>query len=182
MIILEKISDGLAKFLTPFGVLALTLGCCIGWGSFVMPGTTFLPTAGPVGTIVAIFLSAIVILVIAANYHFMINQYPDCGGAFTFTKKIFGFDHAFLCAWFLWIAYISLLWANATAFVLIFRNAFGKIFQAGFHYTIFGYEIYFGEIVFTIFILIIFTFLTARNKIFTARLNNFFAGFFSSQD
>ena len=65
--ILEKNSDGLAKFLTPFGVLALTLGCCIGWGSFVMPGTTF----------------------------------------------------------------ISLLWANATAFVLIFRNAFGKIFQAG---------------------------------------------------
>ena len=175
---MEKNSDGLAKFLTPFGVLALTLGCCIGWGSFVMPGTTFLPTAGPVGTIVAIFFSAIVILVIAANYHFMINQYPDCGGAFTFTKKIFGFDHAFLCAWFLWIAYISLLWANATAFVLIFRNAFGKIFQAGFHYTIFGYEIYFGEIVFTILILVIFTFLTARNKIFTARLNNFFAGFF----
>jgi len=143
-----------------------------------MPGTTFLPTAGPVGTIIAIFFSAVVILIIAANYHFMINQYPDSGGAFTFTKKIFGYDHAFLRGWFLWIAYVSLIWANATAFVLIIRNAFGNIFQVGFHYTIFNYEIYFGEIIFTLLILGIFTFLSVRNKIFTSRLNIFLAMLF----
>ena len=175
---MEKVSEGLTKYLTPQAVWALTFGCCIGWGSFVMPGTTFLPTAGPFGTIIAIFFSAIVILVIAANYHFMTNKFPDSGGAFTFAKKIFGFDHAFLCAWFLWIAYISLLWANATAFVLIFRNAFGKFFQTGFHFTIFNYEIYFGEIIFTLFVLIIFAFLSVRNKIFTSRLNIFFETFF----
>ena len=175
---MEKVSENLSKYLTPQAVWALTFGCCIGWGSFIMPGTTFLPTAGPVGTIIAIFSSSILILIIAANYHFMTNKFPDCGGAFTFTKKIFGYDHAFLCAWCLWVAYIALLWANATAFVLIGRNVLGNFFQVGFHYKIFTHDIYFGEIIFTLFILAIFTFLSLRKKIFVSRLNIFLATFF----
>ncbi len=174
---MKNISGSLTKYLTPLGVWALTFGCCIGWGSFVMPGTTFLPTAGPVGTIVAIFLSAIIIFIIAANYHFMINQQPDSGGAFSFTKKILGFDHAFLCAWFLWLAYVSLIWANATAFVLIGKNIFGDLFQFGFRYKIFSHEIFFSEIIITLLILGLFTLLSVRKKIFISRLNIFLAGF-----
>ena len=166
------------RYLTPLGVWALTFGCTVGWGSFVMPGTTFLPTAGPVGTILAIFFSTIAILIVAANYHFMINQNSDCGGAFTFTKKFFGYDHAFLCAWFLWIAYVALIWANSTAFVLIGKNIFGKLFQFGFHYQIFGQEIFFSEILITLLILALFAFLSLRRKIFVTRLNIFLAGFF----
>ena len=29
---------------------AVAFGCATGWGSFIMPGTMFLPTAGPLGT------------------------------------------------------------------------------------------------------------------------------------
>ena len=172
-------SVGLSKYLTPLGTWALTVGCCIGWGSIVMPGTTFLPTAGPLGTVLAIVIGAIIMLLIAANYHYMINLYPDSGGAFTYTKKIFGFDHAFLCAWFLWIAYVSLIWANATAFAVIGRNLFGNFFHKGFVYSAFGYEIYFGEIMLTFMVLIFFGLISLRKKIFVSRLNTILAtGFF----
>ena len=40
--------------LSPLTLWALAFGCCIGWGSFIIPGTTFLPMAGTAGTTVAI--------------------------------------------------------------------------------------------------------------------------------
>ena len=49
------------RYLSTVDVWALSLGCIIGWGAFVMPGTTFLPTAGPAGTLIAIVLGAAVI-------------------------------------------------------------------------------------------------------------------------
>ena len=42
------------KYLGIFGAWALSFGCSVGWGSFVMPGTTFLPIAGPVGTAIGL--------------------------------------------------------------------------------------------------------------------------------
>ncbi|MFQ6805194.1 MAG: hypothetical protein ACLRT5_10495 [Lachnospiraceae bacterium] len=44
----------LEKKLSPVNVLALAFGCIIGWGAFVMPGNTFLPKAGPLGTAIGI--------------------------------------------------------------------------------------------------------------------------------
>ena len=137
-------------------IWALAFGCCIGWGCFVMPGTTFLPLAGAMGTFIAMTLSACVMLVIAFNYHYMVNRYPDNGGSFTFAKKVFGYDHGFLCAWFIRIAYVALIWANATAFVLIFRSLFGNVLEFGFNYNIAGYDIYFGEVLTTMLLLFVF--------------------------
>ena len=141
---------------SPLDIWALAFGCCIGWGCFVMPGTTFLPIAGPIGTLIAMVLSGCIMLVISMNYHYMVNQFPDNGGSFTFAKKVFGYDHGFLCAWFLRIAYVALIWANATAFVLIFRSLFGNVLEFGFHYNIAGYDIYFGEVLTTMALLLIF--------------------------
>ena len=42
----------------------------IGWGVFVMPGTTFLPVAGPIGTLIAMGISVIIILIIAGGPHY----------------------------------------------------------------------------------------------------------------
>lgn len=39
--------NGLDKYLSRLDVGAISLGCMVGWGAFVMPGTTFLPIAGP---------------------------------------------------------------------------------------------------------------------------------------
>ena len=49
----------------------------------------------------------------------MMNRFPSSGGPFIFTSKSFGYDHGFVCAWFLGLAYISLIPQNATALAKI---------------------------------------------------------------
>ena len=135
---------------------ALAFGCCIGWGCFIMPGTEFLPEAGPAGTAIAMALGAAVMVLIAVNYHYMLNRYPDNGGAFTYTKKLFGADQGFLCAWYLWLTYVALIWANSAAFILIARQVLGNALAFGFHYRFAGYDVYFGEVLATMGILVLF--------------------------
>ena len=135
----------LNRYLSPLNVWALSFGCAVGWGAFVMPGTTFLPIAGPLGTAIGMAIGGVVMMIIGYNYHFMMNQFPDAGGTYSYAKKILGYDHGFMSAWFLILVYIAITWANATALPLIFRRFLGDTFQFGFHYNIAGYEIYFGE-------------------------------------
>ena len=145
----------LKKYLSPIGVWALSFGCAVGWGAFVMPGTTFLPIAGPVGTVIGLAAGAIIMLVIGRNYYYLMNRFPDAGGTYTYTKNVLGHDHGFLSAWFLVLTYIVILWANLTALVLIGRNLLGDMFAFGFHYQIAGYDVYFGEILVAIGVLVI---------------------------
>ena len=106
-------------YLTAVGAWALAFGCSVGWGSFVMPGTTFLPIAGPAGTAIGLGVGALVMLIIGMNFHYLMNRYPEAGGTYTYTKNSFGYDHGFLSAWFLVLTYIAIIWANATALPLI---------------------------------------------------------------
>ena len=89
-------------------------------------------------------------LVICANYAWLAKRNPGTGGSFIYTRNILGEDHAFLAAWSLELAYISLLWANSSAFILIGRYIFGGIFQWGFLYKFAGYDVYLGEVYATI--------------------------------
>ena len=138
-------SSGLKPYLSPLNVWALSFGCAVGWGAFAMPGTVFLPVAGPLGTAIGMSIGAVIMLIIGFNYHYMMNYYPDAGGTYTYSKRVFGYDHGFMSAWFLILVYIAITWANATALALISRKLFGNAFQFGFHYTIAGFEVYFGE-------------------------------------
>ena len=94
-------------YLTAVGAWALAFGCSVGWGSFVMPGTTFLPIAGPAGTAIGLGVGALVMLIIGMNFHYLMNRYPEAGGTYTYTKNSFGYDHGFLSAWFLVLTYRS---------------------------------------------------------------------------
>ena len=134
------------RYLSTVDVWALSLGCIIGWGAFVMPGTTFLPTAGPAGTLIAIVLGAAVMLVVAANYAYLMRKQPGIGGVYAYTKRAFGRDHAFISSWFLCLAYLSLIPQNATALNVVGRALFGTVLQHGMHYRVAGYEVYLGEI------------------------------------
>lgn len=136
----------LRPYLSSLGAWALAFGCSVGWGAFVMPGNTFLPIAGPLGSALGIAIGALVMLVLGLNYHYLMNRYPDCGGTYTYTQKCFSHDHGFLNAWFLALTYIAVIWANATALPLIARTFFGRLFQFGFHYEIAGYNVYMGEL------------------------------------
>ncbi|MBQ9009134.1 MAG: APC family permease [Clostridia bacterium] len=120
-------------YLGQLGAWALAFGCSVGWGSFVMPGTTFLPIAGPVGSAVGLIAGGLIMLILALNYHYLMNRYPDGGGTYTYTWKCFGHDHGFISAWFLLLTYMAIIWANATALPLIGRTLFGNLFQFGFH-------------------------------------------------
>lgn len=64
----------MARYLSATDVWALSLGCIIGWGAFVMPGTTFLPLAGPAGTVISMLLSALAMLVIGLNYAYLMKR------------------------------------------------------------------------------------------------------------
>lgn len=143
-------ASGLQKYLSPFSVWALSFGCAVGWGSFVMPGTTFLPKAGPLGTILGIITGAVIMMIIGINYHYLINKYPDSGGTLTYTIRAFGYDHGFLSSWFLVLVYLAIIWANASALGLISKYLFGRTFQFGFHYNLLGYDVYMGEILLSV--------------------------------
>ena len=154
----------LKPYLTPLGAWALAFGCSVGWGAFVMPGTTFLPLAGPVGTAVGIAIGAFVMLILGANYHYLMNRFPGSGGVYTYTKRCFGYDHGFVSAWFLILTYMAIIWANATALPLIARTLFGSVFQFGFHYVIAGYDVYLGEILLSDGALVLAALLCLRRK------------------
>ncbi len=136
----------LRPYLSPLHTWALAFGCAVGWGAFVMPGTVFLPIAGPLGVAIGMSLGAVVMLIIGFNYHYMMNHCPDAGGTYSYAKRTMGYDHGFLSAWFLLLVFIAITWANATALPLVFQKLLGDTFQVGFHYTVAGYDVYFGEV------------------------------------
>jgi len=146
----------LQKYLSPLSVWALAFGCAVGLGAFVMPGTVFLPLAGPVGATAGMILGGAIMIVIGYNYYFMMKHYPDAGGTYAYAKKVLGYDHGFLSAWFIILVYLAITWANATALTIIFRNLLGDFFQFGFHYQFAGFDVYFGEVLVSVSALVIF--------------------------
>ena len=55
----------LSSYLSPLATFALSFGYAVGGGAFVMPGKLFLPGAGPLGTVIAVFIGALVMMIIA---------------------------------------------------------------------------------------------------------------------
>ena len=146
-----------SKKVSALGALGLSVGTAIGWGSFVVTGSSFLSKAGPLGSIIGIVIGMLIMLVLAYNYHYMMNKYPDSnGGIYTFAKNTLGGDHAFLVSWFLVITYAAILWANVSSFSLFARYIFGSTFQFGFHYSIGGYDVWLGELLLSLFFLLLF--------------------------
>lgn len=146
----------LERKLKPINVWSLALGSIIGWGAFVMPGTTFLPKAGTLGTAIGMGIASLVMISIALNYGYMVQKYPVAGGEYTFSKRTFGTGHAYLCGWFLGLSYLCIVPLNATALGLVSRKLLGGLLEVGYLYTVAGWDIYAGEILLASFALILF--------------------------
>ena len=157
----DKQQNHLKRQLSPMHVWAIAFGCVIGWGSFINPGKKFLPASGVAGTAIAMVLGAVVMIIIAFSYAYMVPKYPQAGGEFTFTKNCFGKVPAFLCGWFLVAAYLTNVPMNSTAIGLIVDGLDGTrdLLKFGFHYSIAGFDIYFGEILLASAVLILFGYL-----------------------
>ncbi|MBR1828853.1 MAG: amino acid permease, partial [Atopobiaceae bacterium] len=139
-------NEAMDRYLTPLDVWAMAFGCMVGWGAFVMPGTTFLPIAGPAGTTIALIIGMAITLVIGANFSYLMTHNTRTGGVYSFTKDAFGRDHAFLCTWFLCLSYLTIVFLNGTAIFVVIRTMFHGVLHFGAHYTIAGNDIFLGEV------------------------------------
>lgn len=106
--LMNDVREELAKTLVPTEVLALALGAIVGWGCFMLPGITFLPNAGPIGTVITFFVGALCQCVVTLTYSFLIKPYPVAGGAFAYAYAGFGSKGAFIYGWALALSYASL--------------------------------------------------------------------------
>lgn len=143
---------------------ALAFECACGWGAFVMPGNVFLPQAGPLGAAIGIVLASVFIGMIGMSLSFMVRRFPEETGIHAYIGRLLGHDHGFLSAWAVILAYLSILWANATAVILLIRYLAGDIFQKGFHYQVAGYDVFFGEILLTMGIIVVSGLLSLSGK------------------
>ena len=146
----------------PIDVWGLALGAIIGWGCFVLPGSAFLPKAGPLGTALGMMIGALLIIVIALSYGYLIRKYPVSGGEFVYTKEAIGKRNAFVCGWGMILAYWSLIPLNATALALISRYLFPGIVQWGLLYQIAGWDVYAGEVILASFFIVAMALLNIR--------------------
>ena len=128
-------------------VWGLAFGCMVGWGAFVMPGASFLPLAGPAGTIISMVIGLAVMLVIGSNIVYLMKRSQREGGVYSYTKEAFGRDHAFLCAWFLCLSYLTIVFLNGTALFLVIRTMLGDAAHWGYYYTIAGNAVYLTEVI-----------------------------------
>lgn len=106
----------------------------------------------------AIALGALVMIIIAFSYAYMVPKYPKAGGEFTFTKMCFGRNTAYVCGWFLVGAYLTNVPMNSAAIGLIVDGLEGSadILKWGLHYQVAGYDVWLGEMLLAMGILILF--------------------------
>ena len=165
----------LERKLNPLSVWALALGSIIGWGAFVMPGTTFLPKAGTMGTTIGMAVSALIMIIIAFNYSYMVQKLPVAGGEYAFTKATMGKTHSYICGWFLILSFLAIVPLNATALALVSRKLFGGILEFGYLYTVAGWNIYAGEILLASSVLILFAFFSIKGVSVAGNIQTFLA-------
>ena len=149
----SQTSKPLDRYLSVFDVGALAFGCMVGWGVFAMPGTTFLPVAGPLGTMLSMLIGMVLMLVIASNLSYMMGRSAVTGGLYAYTKEAFGRDHAFLSSWCLCLSYLTIVFLNGTALFFIVRTLFSDVAQTGIHYMVAGRTIYLGETLVSVLVL-----------------------------
>ena len=158
----------LQPYLSPLAVWALSVGSAIGWGSLVVTSSDYLSKAGPMGSVIGLLIGFSMMLLVSSHYHFLANRYPGAGGLYNYVKCIFGYDFAFLIAWFMFLIYISIFWANATSIPLFARYFLQGVFKRGYLFTVFGYEVYFGEAIITLVVMWLIGLLCMKSKKATA--------------
>ncbi|MBO7675968.1 MAG: amino acid permease, partial [Erysipelotrichaceae bacterium] len=129
-----------------------------------------LQKSGLLGTVFGLLLGMCVIMVITWNLQYMIRKEPDAGGIYSFEIKIGNKDMGFLALWFVLLTYLAVFWANITSVPLFARFFLGETYHFGFHYQIFGYEVWFGEALLSICSVLLIGLLCSRNTRLTDRI------------
>lgn len=163
----------LKKTLKPHWVWAIALGSSIGWGAFVQP-TNWIAETGPLGVIIGFTIGALLMMLIAVSYGFLIRKYPVSGGEFAYAFLSLGRTHAFISGWFLTLGYICIVALNASALALMFKFVFPGFVQNMKMYEIAGWDVYFTEVIIATIALLIFAYLNIRGTGLTGSIQFIF--------
>ncbi|MFD1037137.1 APC family permease [Virgibacillus byunsanensis] len=163
----------LKKSLKAHWVWAIALGSSIGWGAFVQP-TTWMAAAGPLGVILGFVIGALLMMLIAVSYGFLIKSFPVSGGEFAYSYISLGRTHAFISGWFLTLGYICIVALNASAFALMFKFVFPALIENLHLYQIAGWDVYGMEIIIASVALGVFGFLNIKGTGLTGRMQFIF--------
>jgi amino acid transporter len=163
----------LKKTLKPHWVWAIALGSSIGWGAFVQP-TDWMQTAGPLGVIIGFGIGALLMMLIAVSYGFLIKSFPVSGGEFAYAFASLGRTHAFICGWFLTLGYICIVALNASAFALMFKFIFPRIMESMPLYEVAGWHVYGMEIIIASATLLVFGYFNMKGTGLSGRMQFIF--------
>lgn len=163
----------LKKTLKPHWVWAIALGSSIGWGAFVQP-TNWMGEAGPLGVIIGFTIGALLMMLIAVSYGFLIQKYPVSGGEFAYAYLSLGRTHAFISGWFLTLGYICIVALNASALALMFKFVFPGFVENMKMYSMAGWDVYFTEVIIATVALMVFGYLNIRGTGLTGSMQFIF--------
>ena len=166
------------KYLSQLGAWAFAIGTSVGWGSLVVTSSSYLAQAGPLGSVLGLAVGTVIMFIMGRNYAYMMKCYPENGGIYVYAREVFGYDQGFLGSWFAIMTYLAILWANVTSLPLFGRIFLGSLFSFGKLYTIFGYDVYFGEVLLSISALVLFSYICTRRKKVLGRIMIAFAVIF----
>ena len=129
------------KKISPLNAWAFSFACMIGWAAFVMPATSFLPTGGIPGSVLAFLASGASMSIIAVNYHFLGNIETGTNGIFRPVEQTLGKAHAFAAYWAIGLAYLCCIPLNARAMGILIRIILSEHFHLDFHTYFLGTHI-----------------------------------------
>lgn len=168
--------EKLAKTLKPQWVWAIALGSAIGWGAFVQP-SIWMEDSGPIGAIIGFGIGAILMMIIAVSYGFLIKHFPVSGGEFAYAFLGFNRNHAYIAGWFLVLGYLCIVALNASAFSLVIKYIFPAVAEQGYMYSIAGWDVYLMEVLIASAALILFAYLNMRGTNMSGRIQFIFVIF-----
>src|SRR5699024_4739923 len=159
----------LNKSLKAHWVWAIALGSAIGWGAFVQP-INWMETAGPLGVIIGFSIGALLMMLIAVSYGFLIRSFPVSGGEFAYAYISAGRTQAFISGWFLTLGYLCIVALNASAFSLMVKFVFPSLLESMHMYTIAGWDVYFTEVIIASVLLGVFGYFNVRGSSLSGRM------------
>ena len=149
-------NPGLTQHMSAGGAWALAVGSIIGWGCFIQGAEWTRQAGGPLPLIIGFLLGGILMIVIGLSYAYLIPRINVAGGEFAFTYYSFGRIPSFVCGWMMLLGYVTLAAMNATAIPVLFSFIFPNTFNFCYLYTIAGYNVYLGEVLVSVFFLLLF--------------------------
>jgi len=143
-------------------IFTIALGSVIGWGAFMLPGNVFLPNYGVINTFLGFVIAIIMLVFIEKCYTSVMERIPKSGGEYSFASELLGKKSGFITGWGLLLAYVSIIPLNATAVPMVLDAVFPFYSKGALLYTITEYPVYSNDILVSLGIIGLFTYLNLK--------------------